>query len=70
MPDLKRMIHYCRRCNKEMKYADKSMLYTYKVEPHYYHKNSHIPKKKYAINLCDDCRIYFQKLIKKECEQQ
>lgn len=63
----KQMIHRCERCKKEMEYKDKSMLYIYKVIPHYHYERL-TTTKKYAINLCNDCRIYVVEMLKLTCD--
>ncbi len=64
MPERKKIIHYCAKCGKEMKYEEKKMLYIYDVVPK---KRGDFDivrsEKRMAINLCGKCCNELQKII-------
>lgn len=65
-------VHYCCKCGKGMSYAEKSMVYLYKVETTtrtYYAKGEErhwfkdTPKAQRAYNLCEECAKGFSELL-------
>lgn len=65
MPIRKKVIHYCARCQKQMDYTEKTMVYIYDVAE--YRSHEYRPQKRIALNLCRDCSLKLEEHLTKFC---
>lgn len=67
MPDTTKTVHFCAKCGKPMSYAEKTMMYLYRIEP-YRKWREHIilrPTKDEAYNLCSSCMAELKALLRR-----
>ena len=67
MPDTTKIIHYCAKCGKPMSYAEKTMMYLYKMFTDQMWKccTKVRPFKDEAYNLCPSCMAELKALLRR-----
>lgn len=67
MPDTTKTVHFCVKCGKPMSYAEKTMAYLYKIEPHARWREHIVlrPVKDEAYNLCPSCMVELKTLLRR-----